>query len=83
MIQNYVLKVGRVRAILILVVVQFISVFLNAQTPCVAPYNPTPATTWGMIQKFQSNALIWNGGTPKAADLKGDGISEILAPAND
>jgi gliding motility-associated-like protein len=54
-----------------------------AQTPCVAPYNPTPASSWGMVQKFQSNAIIWNGGTPTAADLNGDGISEILAPAND
>uniref|UniRef100_UPI0040481754 tandem-95 repeat protein n=1 Tax=Algoriphagus sp. TaxID=1872435 RepID=UPI0040481754 len=36
-----------------------------------------------MVKKFQSNALIWNGGTPTAADLNGDGISEILAPAND
>jgi hypothetical protein len=36
-----------------------------------------------MIQKFQSNAVIWNGGTPTAADLNGDGISEILVPASD
>ncbi|MEI6587022.1 MAG: hypothetical protein WCL56_13110, partial [Sediminibacterium sp.] len=54
---------------------------LNAQT-CVAPYNPTPATSWGMVQKFQSSAVIWNGGTPTAADLNGDGISEILVPSS-
>jgi len=60
-----------------------LSVFASAQTPCVVPYNPTPATSWGMIQKFQSSAVIWNGGTPTAADLNGDGISEILAPASD
>ena len=56
---------------------------VNAQTPCVAPYNPTPASTWGMVQKFQTSTGIWNGGTPTAADLNGDGISEILAPASD
>ena len=60
-----------------------LSVFAFAQTPCVVPYNPTPATSWGMIQKFQSSAVIWNGGTPTAADLNGDGISEILVPASD
>ena len=27
--------------------------------------------------------MIWNGGTPTAADLNGDGISEILVPASD
>ena len=62
---------------------QLVSTSAFAQTVCVAPYNPTPATSWGMVQKFQSNALIWNGGTPTAADLNGDGISEILAPANE
>jgi gliding motility-associated-like protein len=62
---------------------QLVSMSAIAQTVCVAPYNPTPASSWGMVQKFQSNALIWNGGTPTAADLNGDGISEILAPAND
>ena len=71
------------RAVLILVILQFFCVIASAQTPCAAPYNPTPATSWGMVQKFQSNALIWNGGTPTAADLNGDGISELLAPAND
>ncbi len=59
--------------------IQFTYVSVHAQI-CAAPYNPTPATSWGMVQKFQSNALIWNGGTPTAADLNGDGISEILAP---
>ena len=68
---------------LLLLFFQLFSTFAFAQTVCVAPYNPTPATSWGMVQKFQSNALIWNGGTPTAADLNGDGISEILAPAND
>ena len=62
---------------------QLISDFAFAQTPCVVPYNPTPASSWGMIQKFQSSAVIWNGGTPTAADLNGDGISEILVPASD
>ncbi len=65
---------------LLLLFFQLFSTFAFAQTVCVAPYNPTPATSWGMVQKFQSNALIWNGGTPTAADLNGDGISEILAP---
>ena len=67
----------------LLVLLIGISSITNAQTPCVVPYNPTPATSWGMVQKFQSNTVIWNGGTPTAADLNGDGISEILAPAND
>jgi hypothetical protein len=62
---------------------QLVSDFAFAQTPCVFPYNPTPASSWGMIQKFQSSAMIWNGGTPTAADLNGDGISEILVPASD
>jgi hypothetical protein len=50
---------------------------------CYGPYNPTPATSWGIAEKFQSNAVVWNGGTPTAADLDGDGISEILVPASD
>jgi gliding motility-associated-like protein len=77
------LSLCRVRSIFIIILLQFIVVLANAQTPCVTPYNPTPATSWGMVQKYQSNAVIWNGGTPTAADLNGDGISEILAPAND
>jgi gliding motility-associated-like protein len=77
------LSIGRIRSICLIFFFQFVIVFANAQTPCVAPYNPTPASTWGMVQKFQSNAVIWNGGTPTAADLNGDGISEILAPASD
>ena len=77
------LSLNRVRSIFIIILLQFIFVFANAQTPCVGPYNPTPASAWGMVQKFQSNTVIWNGGTPTAADLNGDGISEILAPAND
>ena len=67
----------------ILVFLIGISSIVNAQTPCVAPYNPTPASTWGMVQKFQTSTGIWNGGTPTAADLNGDGISEILVPASD
>ena len=62
---------------------QLVSEFAFAQTSCVVPYNPTPVSTWGMVQKFQSSAVIWNGGTPTAADLNGDGISEILVPASD
>ena len=50
---------------------------------CYGPYNPTPATSCGIAEKFQSNAVVWNGGTPTAADLDGDGISEILVPASD
>ncbi len=69
--------------IVLIVLFQLASLFAFAQTPCVAPYNPTPASSWGMVQKFQSSAVIWNGGTPTAADLNGDGISELLAPAND
>ncbi|MEY2760825.1 MAG: hypothetical protein RLZZ96_725, partial [Bacteroidota bacterium] len=69
--------------VVLIICFQLVAVFAFAQTPCVVPYNPTPATSWGMIQKFQSNAVIWNGGTPTAADLNGDGISEILAPASD
>ena len=58
---------------------------LQAQTNanCYGPFNPTPASTWGIAEKFQSNPLIWNGGTPTAADLNGDGISELLVPAAD
>jgi hypothetical protein len=76
---NTFYKVG---LILLLIVISFIS---NAQTNanCFAPYNPTPATVWGISEKFQSNPLIWNGGTPTAADLNNDGISEILVPASD
>jgi gliding motility-associated-like protein len=77
------LRQDRARSISIIILFHFISLFAVAQTPCFAPYNPTPATSWGMVQKFQSNAVIWNGGTPTAADLNGDGISEILAPASD
>jgi hypothetical protein len=57
----------------------------NAQSNanCYGPYNPTPATVWGIAEKFQSNPVIWNGCTPTAADLDGDGISEILATASD
>ena len=58
---------------------------LTAQTNanCYGPYNPTPAAVWGVTEKFASNAVIWNGGTPTAADIDGDGISEILVPALD
>ena len=66
----------------ILVLSLLISVVAFSQTLCVAPYNPTPSSTWGMVQKFQSSSVIWNGGTPTAADLNGDGISEILVPAS-
>ena len=62
------LSLCRVRSIFIIILLQFIAVFANAQTPCVAPYNPTPASTWGMVQKFQTSTGIWNGGTPTAAD---------------
>jgi gliding motility-associated-like protein len=53
---------------------------VNAQTNtnCYGPYNPTPAAVWGVAEKFQSNALIWNGGTPTAADIDGDGISDRI-----
>jgi hypothetical protein len=62
-----------------------VSTKVHAQTNanCFGPYNPTPATVWGIAEKFQSNAVIWNGGTPTAADIDGDGISEILVPASD
>jgi hypothetical protein len=83
MIKNCVRNCFSFRTVLIFGIFQFISVFSIGQTPCVAPYNPTPASSWGMVQKFQSSAIIWNGGTPTAADLNGDGISEILAPASD
>uniref|UniRef100_UPI0037C04D5C FG-GAP repeat domain-containing protein n=1 Tax=Daejeonella sp. TaxID=2805397 RepID=UPI0037C04D5C len=53
-------------------------------TNCYGPYNPTPAAApWGVVEKFQSGAVIWNGSTPTAADLDGDGISELLATASD
>jgi len=57
----------------------------NAQTNanCYGPYNPTPAQVWGIAEKFASNTGIWNGGTPTAADLNNDGISELLVPASD
>ena len=50
---------------------------------CYAPYNPTPASPWGMAQKFESNTGIWNGGTPTAGDLNGDGMADLLVPASD
>ena len=50
---------------------------------CYGPYNSTPAAVWGIAEKFQSNAVIWNGATPTAADLNGDNISELLVTAND
>jgi hypothetical protein len=55
---------------------QLVSVFAFAQTNanCYGPYNPTSASVWGIAEKFQANPLIWNGGTPTAADLNGDGI---------
>ncbi|WP_396138549.1 hypothetical protein, partial [Flavobacterium sp.] len=58
---------------------------VNAQTNanCYGPYNSTPAAVWGIAEKFASNPVIWNGGTPTAADMDGDGISEILVPASD
>ena len=67
---------------MLLIGISFIS---NAQTNanCYGPYNPTPAKVWGISEKFQSNAVIWNGSTPTAADMDGDGISEILVPASD
>lgn len=69
--------------LIVFFLIQFPFVSVHAQTPCVGPYNPTPATTWGIAEKFQSSAVIWNGGTPTAADLNNDGISEILVPASD
>ena len=56
---------------------------LAQNTSCYGPYNTTPATSWGIAQKFASNAIIWNGATPTAADLNGDNISELLVTAND
>uniref|UniRef100_UPI0037C109F2 hypothetical protein n=1 Tax=Flavobacterium sp. TaxID=239 RepID=UPI0037C109F2 len=58
---------------------------VTAQTNanCYGPYNPTPAAVWGVTEKFASNIGIWNGGTPTAADLNGDAISELLVPASD
>jgi hypothetical protein len=55
----------------------------QANANCFGPYNPTPASQWGISEKFQSSVGIWNGGTPTAADLNGDGISELLVPASD
>jgi hypothetical protein len=83
MIKNCFLSFCRIKTISFVVIFLFLNLIVSAQSICVAPYNPTPATSWGMVQKFQSNAVIWNGGTPTAADLNGDGISEILAPASD
>ncbi len=53
---------------------------VNAQTNtnCFVPYNPTPASVWGVEEKFKGNAVVWSGATPTAADLDGDGISELL-----
>jgi len=64
---------------------QLVSEFAIAQTTanCYGPYNPAPASVWGISEKFASNAVVWNGGTPTAADLDGDNISEILVPASD
>ena len=59
-----------------------ISSITNAQT-CYGPYNPTPASVWGIAEKFASNAVIWNGSTPTAADMDGDGISELIVTAAD
>ncbi|KAI9549350.1 hypothetical protein GHT06_003716 [Daphnia sinensis] len=42
-----------------------------------------PASIWGIALKFESNTGIWNGGTPTAADLNGDDISDLLVPASD
>lgn len=50
---------------------------------CYGPYNPTPATSWGIAEKSQSSAVIWNGATPTAADMDGDGISELIVTASD
>ena len=74
--------------VLFFIALLFVTGLLKAQTittnaNCYAPYSPIPASTWGIAEKFQSNAVIWNGGTPTAADLDGDGISEILVPASD
>ena len=58
---------------------------VNAQSNanCYGPYNATPAPIWGIAEKFQTSVGIWNGGSPTAADLNGDGISELLVPAAD
>ncbi|MBP5984412.1 MAG: hypothetical protein KA734_11845, partial [Fluviicola sp.] len=58
---------------------------LTAQTNanCYGPYNATPAPVWGIAEKFQTSVGIWNGGSPTAADLNGDGISELIVPASD
>jgi hypothetical protein len=85
MIKRSMLSFCSVRFFVILLLFQVVSVFANAQTNanCYGPYNPTPASVWGIAEKFASNAVIWNGGTPTAADMDGDGISEILVPASD
>ena len=46
---------------------------VNAQsnTNCFVPYNPTPASVWGVEEKFKGNAVVWSGATPTAADLDG------------
>jgi len=61
----------------------FTKVHAQSSANCYGPYNPTPASVWGIAEKFASNAVIWNGGTPTAADLNGDGITELLVPASD
>jgi len=50
---------------------QLVSEFAFAQTSanCFGPYNPAPASVWGISEKFASNAVVWNGGTPTAADF--------------
>ncbi|MCZ2489847.1 tandem-95 repeat protein [Aquirufa antheringensis] len=62
---------------------QLVSVFLFSQSNpnCFAPYNATPAPVWGIAEKFKSSPLIWNGATPTAADLDGDGVSELIVTA--
>ncbi|BDB52317.1 hypothetical protein GENT11_06290 [Flavobacterium ammonificans] len=57
----------------------------NTPTPasCIAPRTLPIPPPWGVAKAFESNTVIWNGGTPTAADLNGDGISEILVPASD
>jgi hypothetical protein len=50
---------------------------------CYGPYSAIPESVWGIAQKFESNPLIWGGSTPTAADLDGDGISELLVTALD
>ena len=74
---------GKAAFLVLLVAVSAIFSSRVFSQTCYGPYNPTPATSWGIAEKFQSNAVVWNGGTPTAADLDGDGISEILVPASD